>query len=156
VPDWKTNPVLVRQLLEHEARQNPALRRRMAILEVLARRGFSPRDTLIREVEAQLTPGVFGAAPHPRLWSDLRALREAGIAIGYSRALGTEGYFLRLESLSEEIQTVIRQVMREIDFDHLDRVAKASPARRVEAVFEMIDFAHEVAQAGQQHRERRQ
>jgi hypothetical protein len=150
VPDWKTNPVLVRQLLEHEARQNPALRRRMAILEVLARRGFSPRDTLIREVEAQLTPGVFGAAPHPRLWSDMRALREAGIAIGYSRAQGTAGYFLRLESLSAEIQTVVQQVMREIDFDHLDRVAKASPERRLEAVFEMSEFVRSLSEAGRQ------
>jgi hypothetical protein len=122
----------------------------MAILEVLARRGFSPRDTLIREVEAQLTPGVFGAAPPPRRWSDMRALREAGIAIGYSRARGTEGYFLRLESLSEEIQTVIRQVMREIDFDHLDRVAKASPERRLEAVFEMSEFVRSLSEAGRQ------
>lgn len=53
------------------------------------------------------------------------------------------------------ITTLARQVMREIDFDHLDRIAQASPERRVEAVFEMIDFAHEVSQAGRQHQEYR-
>jgi len=52
------------------------------------------------------------------------------------------------------VQLVIRQVMREIDFEHLDRVAQASPERRVEAVFEMIDFAREISQAGRQDRER--
>lgn len=106
--DSKINPSLLRSLENHTALPSPARRRRKAIVDVLAWRGFSPCDVLIGEVEKQLTPGVFGTSPYTCLRNDMRALRKIGAAIGYSRARGTKGYYLELESLSEEIQTVIR------------------------------------------------
>ncbi len=125
----------------------------MAIVEVLDRRGFTPWETLVARVEETLGAGCFGRTPQARVWSDIRALREAGVAIGYSRARGTVGYFLRLEALPVHVQNTIRAVMREIDFEHLDRVAQVSPARRVEAVFEMSVFGRELHEAGQRYRE---
>jgi hypothetical protein len=153
--DWQLDPALMRRVLAHEAGRNPALRRRLAILEVLSRQAFLPWEALVAAVENVLEPGVFGAAPQSRLGRDLRALRDVGVAIGYSRASGTQGYYLRLESLPEPVADAIRNVFRELDLAHLDRVAAASPARRVEAVFEMIAFIHEVAAAGRQDREKR-
>ena len=149
---WRHDPALLRRLLAHEAQQNPALRRRMAILDVL-QGGITPREALIHAVEAAVGSGAFGASPHTRLWSDMRALRDAGFAIGYSRTRGMSGYFLRAESLPDPAARVIAQVLREVDFAHLDRVAQVAPARRVDAAFEMIAFAHDVAAAGQRERE---
>lgn len=51
------------------------------------------------------------------------------------------------------MQDAIRQVFHELDFEHLDRTAKVSPARRVEAVFEMSAFARELNEAGKRDRE---
>ena len=150
---WTTNPDLLRKLVAHEAAQNPALKRRMVIVDVLAQRGFTAWTALVPAVERVCGVGCFGRSPQARVWSDIRALRDAGIAIGYSRSAGTEGYFLRLESLSEPVQRVIRQVMREIDFDHLKRMRAVDPARRVEAVFEMSTFAREPSEAGRRDRE---
>ena len=153
--DWKNDPALLWRLLAREATHNPALRRRIAIVDVLARRGFTPWDALVEAVEQDVGPGVFGLSPQTRLWRDLRALRDAGIAIGYSRARGTTGYFLKLEALPDPVQTAIRQVMRELDFEHLDRIAEFSGPQRIEAMFALTDFIRDVAQAGQQDREQR-
>lgn len=90
--DWRANPVLMQQLLDYTAQHNPALRRRMAILDVLAWRGFSTWDVIVAEVENVLGAGVFGRSPQARVWSDIRALREAGIALGYSRRKGLKPF----------------------------------------------------------------
>jgi hypothetical protein len=149
---WTQNPTLIAQLLDYEARRNPALRRRLAILDVLDRYSFTPWQNLVQRVEETLGGGVFGTSPQVWVWSDIRALRDAGVAIGYSRIKGIEGYYLRLTMASEAIQTVIRQVSRELDVDHLKRLKHVSPDRRVEGVFELIDFARQIAEDGKRAR----
>lgn len=150
---WQRNPDLLQRLVAHEAGQNPAFWRRMVLVDVLAQRGFVPWDDLVAAVETTCGAGCFGTSPQARVWSDIRSLREAGVAIGYSRTTGTEGYYLRLEALSESVQRVIRQVFRELDFEHVQRMARTDPARRVEAVFAMSAFARELSEAGRRDRE---
>lgn len=149
---WTQNPVLTAQLLEYEARQNPALNRRMAIISVLERRGFILWADLVWHVEQVLGAGVFGTSPQACMWSDIRALRVAGIAIGYSRRKGAAGYYLGLEAVSEDIRMTIEHVFREMDFKHLQRIKQIAPDRRIESVFEMIDFARQIAEDGQRAR----
>ena len=149
---WTQNPALIAQLLDYEARQNPPLRRRMTIISVLERHSFTPWQEIVQHVEHELGAGVFGTSPQSTIWHDIRALRDAGIAIGYSRMKGIEGYYLRLTMASEEIQTVIRQVRRELDLEHLERIKQVSPNRRVEGVFELIDFAQQISEDGKRAR----
>jgi hypothetical protein len=153
MPPWTQNPTLIAQLLEHEARHNPALRRRLAIITVLEQRGFTPWHGIVQHVENELGTGVFGKSPQARVWSDIRALRDAGIVIGYSRIKGATGYYIGLESVQEEIRTVIEQVFRDLDFEHLKRVAKAPPAQRMDSLFKMIAFGIELSEAGRRMRE---
>lgn len=150
---WNTNPDLLHRLMAHEAAHNPVLRRRMALVDVLAERGFVRWSDLVTAVEAACGAGCFGRSPQARVWDDIRLLRAAGIAIGYSRGAGTQGYFLRLEALSAPVRAVIAQVAREMDVAHLRRTARVAPARRVEAVFGMSAFAREVSEAGRRERE---
>lgn len=150
---WNTNPDLLRRLMAHEAAHNPVLRRRMALVDVLAQRGFVRWPDLVAAVEATCGAGCFGRTPQARVWDDIRALRAAGIAIGYSRGAGTQGYFLRAEALGEQVREVIAQVAHELDVAHLQRTARVAPARRVEAVFEMSAFAREVSEVGRRERE---
>jgi hypothetical protein len=149
---WTQNPALIAKLRDYEANPTPARRRRLAIVGVLERRGFTPWPGLVHWVERELGEGGFGQSPHSRVLSDIRALRDAGVAIGYSRRKGAEGYYLGLESVREDIQTVIRQVFRELDFEHLRRIKQVSPDRRVEGVFELIDFAQQISEAGKRAR----
>jgi len=142
------NPFLLRRLLDLAAATSPALRRRIALAEVLAARGLTEREPLIRAVEERVGTGVFGASPHAALWGDLRALRGAGIPIGYSRLRGASGYFLRIDALPPAQAEALRNAVRDMDWDRLDLAAKATPQRRVEAVFEMSQFAREVSEAG--------
>jgi len=151
---WQDNCALLAQILRHEARQNPALQRRLAIVEVLWERGFMPWQALVESVEAKLEPGIFGASPRKRLWNDLHWLRDAGVAIGYSRGRGTTGYFLRVASLSEPIRTAFEQIGRELDFEHLERLKKVPGWRKIEAMFGMIEFAYDVSAAGRRSLER--
>ncbi len=151
MPKRKADPKLIQQLQQHQPRPTPAHQRRIAILNVLTWRGFSTWQALVTEVERELGAGVFGKSPRSCVHSDIRALRAAGIAIGYFRGR-TPGYFIRLESASEPIQRAIRQALHDLDFDHLDRIAKHPPARRLEAVFEMSTFARELSEAGKRDR----
>jgi hypothetical protein len=149
---WKDDPHILWLLLSHQAAQNPALRRQLTILDVLTRRGFTPWKTLVETVESEVGAGCYGKSPQARLWGDLRALRAAGIGIGYSRRKGMEGYFLHYKFMGERVATVLDQVFRELDFEHLDRIAKFPPERRLQAMFDMIDFIHEVSEAGKRER----
>jgi hypothetical protein len=150
--DWRSNPAIVHRLLTYEAQQNPALRRRLAVLDALDRRSFTPWQGLVQQVEAELGAGIFGTSPQACVWNDIRVLRAAGIAIGYSRMKGIEGYYLRLAMASEDVQTVIRQIARELDVEHLKRLKRVSPDRRVEGVFELIDLAQQISEDGQRAR----
>lgn len=102
-------------LLAHETQQNPALWRRIAILQVLAQRGFTPWPRLVAAVEAALEPGIFGASPQTRLARDVRALRASGVAIGYSRVRGAEGYYLPAAALGEPMASAVENATRDLD-----------------------------------------
>ncbi len=102
-------------LLAHETQQNPSLWRRIAILQVLAQRGFTPWPELVAAVEAALEPGIFGASPQTRLARDVRALRASGVAIGYSRVRGAEGYYLLASALGEPMAGAIESATCDLD-----------------------------------------
>jgi len=102
-------------LLAHEAQQYPSLWRRIAIVQVLAQRGFISWTALAEAVEAALEPGIFGDSPRARLSRDLRALRASGVAIGYSRVRGAEGYYLRTGALGETASGVVESAVRALD-----------------------------------------
>lgn len=110
-------------LLAHEAQQNPAMWRRIAILQVLAQRGFTPWQGLVAAVEEALEPGIFGESPRTRLAHDLRQLRASGVGIGYSRVRGAEGYYLRAEALGEPAASAV-----EIAVGRLDPVSSSALA----------------------------
>jgi len=110
-------------LLAHEAQQNPSLWRRIAILQVLAQRGFTLWPGIVAAVEDALEPGIFGDSPRTRLAHDLRQLRASGVAIGYSRVHGAEGYYLRAEALGEPAASAV-----EIAVGRLDPVASSALA----------------------------
>lgn len=102
-------------LLAHEAQQNPSMWRRIAILQVLAQRGFTPWDELVAAVEVALEPGIFGDSPRTRLARDLRLLRSSGVVIGYSRVRGAEGYYLRADALGEVAAGAVEVAVRGLD-----------------------------------------
>ncbi len=79
--------------------------------------------------------------------------RQAGFKIGYSRIKGAQGYYIRRASLPESYRIVFDQLDREMDLEHLDRVAKLSGEQRLEKMFELMDFLHAVWEAGQRERE---
>ena len=110
-------------LLAHEAQQNPSLWRRIAIVQVLAQRGFTLWPELVAAVEGALEPGIFGDSPRTRLAHDLRLLRDSGIGIGYSRVRGAQGYYLRAEALGEPAASAV-----EIAVGRLDPVAASALA----------------------------
>jgi len=102
-------------LLAHETQQNPSLWRRIAILQVLAQRGFTPWAELVEAVEAALEPDIFGESPRARLSHDLRVLRASGVEISYSRVRGAEGYYLRTMALGEAAASAVEVAVRELD-----------------------------------------
>lgn len=102
-------------LLAHEAQQNPSMWRRIAILQVLAQRGFTPWAELVAAVEDALEPGIFGDSPRTRLARDLRLLRASGVMIGYSRVRGAEGYYLRMDALGDRAAQTVEVAARDLD-----------------------------------------
>ncbi|WP_119067286.1 hypothetical protein [Aggregatilinea lenta] len=54
---------------------------------------------------------------------------------------------------SDVTMAIIEQVIREMDFEHLKRLARYSPEERLEAMFQMIEFIHDVSAAGRLDRE---
>ncbi|NLE52581.1 MAG: hypothetical protein GX613_14380 [Chloroflexi bacterium] len=102
-------------LLAHETQQNPSMWRRIAILQVLAQRGFTPWPELVAAVENVLEPGIFGESPRTRLARDLRLLRASGVAIAYSRVRGAEGYYLRADALGELAASAVEVAVRGVD-----------------------------------------
>lgn len=102
-------------LLAHETQQNPSMWRRIAIVQVLAQRGFMSWAALVEAVEAALEPGIFGDSPRARLSHDLRMLRASGVMIGYSRVRGAEGYFLRTDALGEAASGLVESAVHALD-----------------------------------------
>ncbi len=152
---WRHDPAILMKILAHEAGQNLPLRRRMAIMDVLTRRGITPWQDLVHTVEEEVGAGAYGESPQTRLWADLRALREAGIMIGYSRRKGHTGYFLRAESIGEPASSAFAQVFRELDLEHLDRMAEIPGWRKMRAAMELSEFGRKISERGRQKRESR-
>jgi hypothetical protein len=55
----------------------------------------------------------------------------------------------------DETRAIIDQVIREMDFEHLKHLTRYSPEERLEAMFKMIEFIHDVSAAGRRDREQR-
>lgn len=64
-------------------------------------------------------------------------------------------YYIRRVSLPESYRIVFDQLDREMDLEHLDRVAKLSGEQRLEKMFELMGFLHAVWEAGQREREQK-
>lgn len=73
--------------------------RRAALVDLLADGRPHPRETLWQAVEAQLGENCWGARPQEALWRDLKALREGGLRIAYSRRPAVKGYYLAFPAL---------------------------------------------------------
>jgi len=147
-----SEPMAVRPwlaLLAGHARSQPALARRMAIIEVLSDDRPHRREELQKAVEARLGPGCFGQSADQTLWVDMRALRRCGLRIGYSRRPGAEGYFLEVPAVEvqarpgdeEPSHPVQTQIYRSL-----------SSADKMRAIFEMFEFALHQARVGTRRR----
>jgi hypothetical protein len=99
-----------------------------------------PREELIRRVEAEVGAGCYGRRPAPTLWSDVQALKRAGLPIRYSRAAGRTGYYL--PSPEEELQRWATRMLEQIGWNaaslkQIEVYAHMAPAAKIEQMFRL-------------------
>jgi hypothetical protein len=82
-------------ILAAQAEADPALARRMAIVEVLSDGHPYTGPDLRAAVEERLGEGCFGAQAERTLEADIAALRAWRIRIGHSDGPVVEGYYLK-------------------------------------------------------------
>jgi len=132
-------------ILAAQAEADPALARRMAIVEVLGDGHPHTGLNLRAAVEDRLGEGCFGAQAERTLEADVAALRAWRIRIGYSDGPVVEGYYLkdpavvtqRRRSYEEESYSLQIEIYRGWD-----------NARKMRSMFEMFEFALRQVETG--------
>lgn len=135
--DWRANPVLIERLLDLTAQSNHVLRRRIAVLDVLARVSPATWEVIVAEAERELGEGTFGDNPRSRLSGDIRALRDAGIPVEFSRRKDQEGYYLAWEAQPQFIQDTLWRMFRAADGAHTAHLPDVPPPRSEEDEFDL-------------------
>jgi hypothetical protein len=136
-------------VLAAQAEADPALARRMAIVEVLRDGRPHPGPELRTAVETRLGEGCFGAQAEQTLEADIAALRAWGIRIGYSDSPGVEGYYLRDPAVEASRQ---RPYEEESNPLQIETYRAWDNARKMRSMFEMFEFALQQARIGTRSR----
>jgi hypothetical protein len=132
-------------ILAAQAEADPALARRMAIVEVLSDGHPYIGPDLRAAVEDRLGEGCFGAQAERTLEADIAALRDWRIRIGHSDGPVVEGYYLkdpavvaqRQRSYEEEAHPLQIEIYRGWD-----------NVRKMRSMFEMFEFALRQVETG--------
>ncbi|MFW6184839.1 MAG: hypothetical protein ACOC8X_13650 [Chloroflexota bacterium] len=111
--------------------------RRAALVDLLADGGPHTREEIWQTIDAQLGQNSWGRRPDETLWRDLRALREGGIRIGYSRRSGVEGYYLQHPSLEMPASTW----QEPVDWEHVSHIRAMSVPEKNRQAFAAAEFA---------------
>ena len=99
-----------------------------------------PPARLIAEVEARVGRGCYGGQPAYTLQTDIRALKQAGLLVRYSRAPGAAGYYLpdaEAEARRRAAILLRRVGWRPSDWQQIGVYAQMSPARKVAQMFRL-------------------
>jgi hypothetical protein len=80
-------------------RQDMVTARRAALIDLLSEGRPFRRQEIWEAVMARIGRSCWGKRPHETLWRDLRALRNGGVRVAYSRRPGVEGYYLQYPPL---------------------------------------------------------
>ena len=105
--------------------------RRAALIDLLADGRPHPRAEIWETVAARLQADCWGAVPREALARDLRALRQGGLRIAYSRRPGAVGYYLEYPPLVRPPSVSVEA----INWTLVDLIRKLSPAERASAEF---------------------
>ncbi|HSM58779.1 MAG TPA: hypothetical protein VK879_21670 [Candidatus Sulfomarinibacteraceae bacterium] len=111
--------------------------RRAALVDLLADGGAHTREEIWQAIDAQLGRDSWGRRPDETLWRDLRALREGGIRIAYSRRSGVEGYYLQHPPLDMPAS----KWQEAIDWEHVARIRAMSVPEKNRQAFAAAEFA---------------
>jgi hypothetical protein len=122
-------------------RQTRVGRRQWAAAQALAAAPAPlPAARLIAEVESRAGRGCYGAQPAYTLQTDIRALKQAGAPVRYSRAPGHAGYYLPDADAEARRRAAIllrRVGWRPSDWQQIGVYAQMSPARKVAQMFRL-------------------
>lgn len=112
--------------------------RRMALYALL----FEGRPVTKELIWQRLAPAVgsscWGNHPQGRLRRDLRALRRAGLRIGYSRTSSLEGYYLKYPAFENPHKLRGESPTPQI---LIDAIRKMPIEKKLASAFAMADFA---------------
>lgn len=111
--------------------------RRAALVDLLADGGPHTREEIWQAIGAQLGQENWGRRPDETLWRDLKALREGGIRIGYSRRPGAEGYYLQYPP----VKTPASEWQEPIDWEHVAHIRAMSVPEKNRQSFAAAEFA---------------
>jgi hypothetical protein len=153
--NWQQNTLLPRPkdalflcrlaILAGHVELQPALARRLAIVEVLSDGRPHTCHDLLQAVEDCLGPGCFGRSPGQTLWTDMRALRARDLRIGYSRSPGTKGYYLKYPPLG----ALVKQGWEDSPNPVQTEIYRSmSNTRKMQAMFDLFEFVLHQAQVG--------
>jgi hypothetical protein len=132
-------------ILAAQAKVDPSLVRRMAIVEVLSDGRPHPTPALQTALEERLGESCFGAQAEQTLKADIAALGDLGIRIGHSDTPEVDGYYLKDPAVrvtgesawEESVNPVQVQIHRTMD-----------DARKMRDMFEMFEFACQQVETG--------
>jgi hypothetical protein len=114
-------------------RQDKVAARRAALIDLLADGRPHPREEIWQIITAQLGETCWGKRPSETLTRDLKALRQGGICISYSRHPGIIGYYLQYPAIRrpqpgqyEEINWILIENLRTLSVAEKNQIAFAA------------------------------
>jgi len=132
-------------ILAAQAEADPALARRMAIVEVLSDGHPHTGPDLRAAVEDRLGEGCFGAQAERTLEADIAALRAWRIRIGHSDGPVVEGYYLKDPAVVVQCQRSYKEEPHPLQ---VEIYRGWDNARKMHSMFEMFEFALRQAETG--------
>ena len=134
-----------RPMLEALAARDLPAARRAALLRLVWRESYLPREGLIFRVEWLLGRGCFGQNPRRTFYRDMRHVRQvlavAGHRLRYSRRRGQEGYYVEGRPLLDErLARLIAGSVAEVDPGQISIYRRLSPAQRVWQLAHLSDW----------------
>ncbi len=111
--------------------------RRAALIDLLADGRPHLREEIWAAVAARLDADCWGQVPQEALARDLRALRQGGLRIHYSRRHGAEGYYLAHPPLEQPHKMQFEAV----NWTLVAHIRSLTPPEKNERAFAAADFA---------------
>ncbi len=130
-------------ILAAQAEADPALARRMAIVEVLSDGHPHPGPDLRAAVEDRLEAGCFGAQAERTLEADIDTLHAWRIRIGHSDGPVVKGYYLKDPAVVAERQRFYEEAPHPLQ---IEIYRGWDNARKMRSMFEMFEFALQQAE----------